>query len=61
MQEEEDWLFRPVLRGLIKAESLQDGTVDLAFIALLNEALDVEHENSYRRERAAEAKRKRGQ
>lgn len=40
--------MRPVLRGLVKAESLLDGTVDLAFIALLNEALDVEQENTHR-------------
>lgn len=53
MIEEEDWLFRPVLRGLIKAESLLDGTVDLAFIALLNEAMEVEAENSYRARKAA--------
>lgn len=45
---EEDWLFRPVLRGLIKGESLLDGSVDLEFIALLNEAIDVESENQAR-------------
>lgn len=44
----EDWLFRPVLAGHIKAESLLDGTVDLAFIALVNEAMEVEAENQYR-------------
>lgn len=48
MVEEEDWLFRPVVRGVLKAESLIDGTVDLAFVALLNEALDVETENQAR-------------
>ena len=48
MIEHEDWLFQPVLRGLIKAESLLDGTVDLAFVALLNEVLEVETENDYR-------------
>lgn len=48
MAEDEDWLLRPVLRGLMKAESLLDPSVDLAFIALLNEALDVEQENTYR-------------
>jgi hypothetical protein len=42
---EEDWLFRPVLRGMLKAESLLDCTVDMEFIALLNEAIDVEQEN----------------
>lgn len=58
MMDEEDWLFRPVVRGVLKAESLLDGSVDLAFVALLNEALDVEQENNYRRERAEAAKRK---
>lgn len=48
MVEQEDWLFRPVLRGLIKAESLVDGSVDLAYVALLNEAIDVEIENQFR-------------
>lgn len=40
--------MRPVLRGLLKAESLLDPSIDLAFIALLNEALDVEQENIHR-------------
>lgn len=40
--------MRPVLRGMLRAESLMNGDVDLAFIGLLNEALDVEQENSYR-------------
>lgn len=48
MQEGEDWLFRPVLRQMLKSESLLDGSVDLEFIALLNEALDVEQENVHR-------------
>lgn len=48
MAEQEDWLMRPVLRGLCRYESLKDGTLDLADIALLNEALDVELENEYR-------------
>lgn len=54
MAEHEDWLFRPVLRGLIKGESLLDGSVDLAYIALLNEALDVEQENVLRHKRSLE-------
>jgi hypothetical protein len=41
----EDWLLRPVIRGLCRYESLKDGTVDLADIALLNDALDVMEEN----------------
>ena len=48
MEGNEDWLLRPVLRGLCKYESLIDGTLSLEDIALLNEALDVEAENEYR-------------
>lgn len=48
MELEEDWLFRPVLRGLIPATALLDGSVDLEFISLLNEAIDVEQENQTR-------------
>lgn len=50
MSEGEDWLFRPVLRGLISGESLINGAVDLEYIGLLNEALDVEQENQFRAE-----------
>lgn len=53
---EEDWLMRPVLRQLVRAESLLDGTVDLQYIALLNEALDVEAENRRRCEEANRGK-----
>ena len=49
---EEDWLLRPVLRGLCKYESLIDGTLGLEDVALLNEALDVEAENRYRFEKS---------
>jgi hypothetical protein len=34
-----------VVRGLCRYESLKDGTLDLADIALMNEALDVIEEN----------------
>lgn len=44
----EDWLFRPVARGWLKAESLIDGAVDLAFVADLNDAIDVMDENDRR-------------
>jgi hypothetical protein len=36
---------------MIKAESLLDGTIDLAYIALLNEVLDIEQENNTRTQR----------
>lgn len=54
MDGEEDWIFRPVMRGLLRAESLVDGSVDLAYVALLNEAIDVEQENTARARAAAE-------
>lgn len=44
----EDWLFRPVLRGLCKLESLYDGTLRIEQIAKANDALDVEEENQAR-------------
>jgi hypothetical protein len=57
MVESEDWLFRPVMRNMIRAESLLDGTIDLAYIALLNEAIDVENENQRREHRYQAAQR----
>lgn len=48
MDDDEDWILRPVLRGLCKYESLKDGTLGLVDLALLNEALDVEAENQHR-------------
>ena len=48
MTSEEDWLLRPVLRGLCRYESLLDGRVRLIDIAKMNEALDVEAENDRR-------------
>lgn len=44
----EDWLLRPVLRGACRYESLIDGTLTLADVALLNDALDVMDENEAR-------------
>lgn len=44
----EDWLLRPVLEGICKFESLLDGTLDMADMALLNDALDIKDENSSR-------------
>jgi len=53
----EDWLMRPVLEGLCKYESLKDGTLDLADIAFMNEALDVKFENQNRIQEHAERNR----
>jgi hypothetical protein len=43
-----DWLFRPVLRGMYSATALRDGSIDLAFVLLCNDAVDVENENNRR-------------
>jgi len=37
--------MRPVIAGLCKFESLKDGTIDLADLALMNDALQVQHDN----------------
>jgi hypothetical protein len=54
MEDGEDWLLRPVLKGLCKYESLKDGSVDLEDIARMNAALDVEAENENRYRKANE-------
>jgi len=48
MTDEEDWLLRPVMRGMCKYESLIDGTLTLFDLARMTEALDVENENTHR-------------
>ena len=40
--------MRPVVEGLCKYESLKDKSLDLADIALMNDALDVKFENERR-------------
>lgn len=47
MVEEEDILFRPCGR-YYPGTALLDGSIDLAFVMLCNEALDVELENERR-------------
>ena len=44
----EDWLLRPVVNGMCRYESLKDGTLSLADIALMNDVLDVRDENERR-------------
>lgn len=55
MVDGEDWLLRPVMRGLCRYESLLDGTLNLNDIALMNEGIDVEQENTMRARDAAAA------
>ncbi len=53
MADDLDWLFRPVDRGYYRGESLYlAGAIDLAFVAMCNEACDVADENQYRWEQA---------
>lgn len=54
MGDDEDWLLRPVVEGMCRYESLKDGTVDLADIAKMNDALDVRAENERRYRKANE-------
>lgn len=44
----EDWLLRPVVKGMCRYESLKDGTLSLADLALMNDVLDVQAENERR-------------
>jgi len=48
------------MRGMCRYESLKDGSLDLADIALMNDAIDVETENQ-RRLRDAEVEEGRRQ
>lgn len=58
MPNQEDWLLRPVIKGMCKYESIIDGTLDLADIALMNDALDVVADNEYLIEEARERESK---
>lgn len=49
-------MMRPVIAGLCRFESLDDGSVDLAGLALMNDALDVRDENQRRWDKAMEHK-----
>lgn len=58
MIEHEDALMRPVLRGMVRFESLLDGSISLADLMLCNEAIDVENENNRRAQVYEEARLK---
>ena len=53
----QDWLMRPVLRGLCRYEGLKDGTLSLEDVALMNDALTVQEENERRFMAAKEKER----
>lgn len=48
-----DWLYAPVLAGMCRAESLKDGTLDLADIAEMNDMLAIRAENQFRANEAS--------
>ena len=54
----EDWIMRPVIRGVCRFESLKDGVLTLEDVALMNEALDVQDENEHRYMTAKERERR---
>jgi hypothetical protein len=58
MTDDEDWIMQPVLEGLCKYESLIDGTLGLADIDRMNDAIDVRAENQARVEEAMEDSRR---
>lgn len=57
MPNDEDWLFRPLMRGMCKAEGMYDGTLKLEHIAKMNDVLDVLDENHARAQNALERAR----
>ncbi len=59
MPDDLDWLYRPVMRGLCRGESLTDGTLHIEHFAEMNAVLDVADENQVRATKAAEAAAKR--
>lgn len=56
LPEGEDFVLRPCLEGMCRYESLKDGTISLADVALMNDALDVKYENERRYMAAREKK-----
>lgn len=50
------FVLRPCLEGMCRFESLKDGTLSLADVALMNDALDVKYENERRYMEAREKK-----
>jgi hypothetical protein len=57
MPDGEDYLMAPVLAGMMRLESLIDGTLDLEHVAMANEALIVKNENERRAREAQEERR----
>jgi hypothetical protein len=54
MPDDEGWLYRPMMRGLCRYESLLDGSIGMVDLAVMNDLVDVQDENDARARRAAE-------
>ncbi|WP_322067999.1 DUF6889 family protein [Burkholderia cenocepacia] len=52
----EDWLLAPVHAQMCRFESLKDGTLDLADVALMNDSLAVRADNEAAARRRQERK-----
>ena len=52
MPDGEDWVMRPVMRGMCRFESLKDCTLTLGDLKMMNDALDVQDENEARYQEA---------
>ncbi|WP_322083966.1 DUF6889 family protein [Burkholderia sp. BCC1972] len=52
----EDWLLAPVHAQMCRFESLKDGTLDLADVALMNDYLSVRADNEAAARRRQEQK-----
>jgi hypothetical protein len=50
----EEWLLSPVKAGMCRYESLKDGTLDMADIALMNDMLALAIDNEVLARKAAE-------
>jgi hypothetical protein len=48
MAEKQDWMYRPVIEGMVSADKLYDCSLDLFHFAEMNEAIDVKLENERR-------------
>lgn len=56
----DDWLYAPVVARMCRYESLKDGTLDLADIAMMNDLLAVKNDNELIARNAAERRQAHG-
>ncbi|WP_448952129.1 DUF6889 family protein [Labrys neptuniae] len=51
-----DWPLRPCRAGLCQYRDLLDGALSIEHLAMMNDLLDVEAENTYRAQEASKSK-----